>query len=173
MPLEDSFASKNSPLFDLVRAARLSGDAGAEHQALEELLGAYTRLGNRQTGSVDEQNAYIVARRLGSLPDALVDLGVREEDLPMPAARRPSPPPAQPADAEARVAERFAHVGGPGEETVARYVVRFRPEDNKRYKGRLCPWAVIDTTDGLPVGWYYDRDFADLVADDISRLREA
>ncbi|MGV9509402.1 hypothetical protein ACWDQZ_27755 [Streptomyces tendae] len=172
--MSDSFAAKNAPLIDVIRAARDQGDERAAGLALQELLAAYARLGNRQAGTVDEQNAYIVARRLGSLPEALVDLGVREEDLPMPSRGRPSPPPpAAPAATHADVAERFAHIGGRDEDDPppGRFVVQYRPEDNKRYKGKLCPWAIVDRDDGKPVAWYYDQDFAELTADSANSLR--
>ncbi|MGA5127762.1 hypothetical protein ACPCAG_31230 [Streptomyces pseudogriseolus] len=166
-----SFAAKNAALIARVRAAREAGDARAERAALEELLEAYTRLGNREAGTVDEQNTYIVGRRLGALPEVLTELGVTAADLPLASPRRPSPPPAS-SPTHDIVAERFAHIGGPDdEEPPARFVVEHRPQDDKRYKGRLCPWAIVDTTDQLPVGWYYDRDFAELTADAVSRLR--
>ncbi|CAL9326784.1 hypothetical protein [Streptomyces sp. SudanB91_2054] len=168
--MSDSFAAKNAPLIDAIRAARAAGDERSAGLALQELLAAYTRLGNREAGTVDEQNAYIVARRLGSLPEVLVNLGVRGEDLPMPSRGRPSPPPTA---AHAGVAERFAHIGGRSEDDdpPGRFVVRYRPEDNKRYKGKLCPWTIVDREDGKPVAWYYDRDFADLTADSANHLR--
>ncbi|MFF0698413.1 hypothetical protein ACFYU4_37985 [Streptomyces tendae] len=168
--MSDSFAAKNAPLIDAIRAARDEGDVRAAGLALRELLAAYARLANREAGTVDEQNAYIVARRLGSLPETLVELGVREEDLPMPSRGRPSPPPAA---VHADVAERFAHIGGRDENDAppGRFVVHYRPEDNKRYKGRLCPWAIVDRDDGKPVAWYFDQDFADLTADSANSLR--
>ncbi|OVZ99503.1 hypothetical protein B9W64_37550 [Streptomyces sp. CS159] len=173
--MSDSFAAKNAPLIDVIRAARDEGNERAASLALQELLAAYDRLGNREAGTVDEQNAYIVARRLGSLPEVLVELGVREEDLPMPSRSRPSPPPAAaaaPAAVHADVAERFAHIGGRDEDDPpGRFVVHYRPEDNKRYKGRLCPWAIVDRDDGKPVAWYFDQDFADLTADSANNLR--
>ncbi|WP_108934602.1 hypothetical protein [Streptomyces ardesiacus] len=173
--MSDSFAAKNAPLIDVIRAARDEGDERSAGLALQELLAAYDRLGNREAGTVDEQNAYIVARRLGSLPEALVDLGVQEEDLPMPSRGRPAPPPSTttPATVHGDVAERFAHIGGRDEDDSppGRFVVHYRPEDNKRYKGRLCPWAIVDRDDGKPVAWYYDQDFADLTADSANNLR--
>ncbi|MGW2496163.1 hypothetical protein ACWCV2_16895 [Streptomyces pseudogriseolus] len=170
--MPDSFAAKNASLIARVQRAREAGDTRAERTALEELLEAYTRLGNRETGTVDEQNAYIVGRRLGALPEVLTELGVTAADLPITAPRRPTLPPA-PSPTHDSVAERFAHIGGPDDgEPPARFVVEHRPQDNKRYKGRLCPWAIVDTADQLPVGWYYDRDFAELTADAVSRLRQ-
>ncbi|MBZ6253649.1 hypothetical protein KVH27_35455 [Streptomyces olivaceus] len=168
--MSDSFAAKNAPLIDVIRTARDEGDERAAGLALQELLDTYARLGNRAAGTVDEQNTYIVARRLGSLPEVLVELGVREADLPMPSRGRPSPPPAA---GHADVAERFAHIGGRDEDDSppGRFVVQYRPEDNKRYKGRLCPWAIVDRDDGKPVAWYYDQDFADLTADSANNLR--
>lgn len=173
--MSDSFAAKYAPLIDVIRAARERGDERAAGVALQELLAAYTRLGNREAGTVDEQNAYIVARRLGALPEALADLGVREEDLPMPSRARPSPPPAG-AEATSAVhgtiAERFAHIGGPGDEDPPeRFDVVYRPEDNVRLQGRLQPFAVVDTEDGLPVSWYDNRDDAETIAGTASRLR--
>ncbi|MET9776112.1 hypothetical protein ABZ023_17960 [Streptomyces sp. NPDC006367] len=175
--MSDSFAAKNAPLLDAVRAARAAGDERAAGLALQELLAAYTRLGNREAGTCDEQNAYIIARRLGTLPEVLVELGVREGDLPMPPrGGRPSPPtpPAAAAAVHESIAERFARIGGRAEDDAppARFVVRHRPEDNKRFQGRLCPWAIVDLEDGKPVAWYYDRDFAELTADGASSLRK-
>ncbi|MFC9280933.1 hypothetical protein [Streptomyces collinus] len=173
--MPDSFAAKYAPLIDVIKAAREEGDERAGGLARQALLAAYARLGNRLEGTVDEQNAYIVARRLGALPEALVDLGVREEDLPMPSRGRPSPPPAPPASAAAaheNVAERFAHIGGPTDEgPPERFGVVYRPEDNVRLKGRLQPFAVVDTEDGLPVSWYDNRDDAETIAGTASRLR--
>lgn len=170
--MPDSFSTRNASLIARVQAARDAGDARAERAALEELLEAYIRLGNREAGTVDEQNAYIVGRRLGALPEALTELGVTAADLPIASPRRPSPPP-EPSPTHDSVAERFAHIGGPDDdEPPARFVVEHRPQDDKRYKGRLCPWAIVDTTDQLPVGWYHDRDFAELTADAVNRLRQ-
>ncbi|MFE1206356.1 hypothetical protein ACFW5V_32235 [Streptomyces sp. NPDC058762] len=166
--MSDSFAVTAGPLIERIRWARAIGDHRTEHRALEELLTLYVRLGNREVGTLKEQNEYIVARHLGYIPDALQELGVGPADLPEPPGRRPSPPPADPA----RIAEHLAHVGSPGnDEPRDRYVVRYRPEDNKRYKGRLCPWTVVDRDDGKPVAWYFDQDFAEMTAEEASRLR--
>lgn len=167
----DSFAAKNAQLIARVRAAREAGDQGGARAALAELLDAYTRLGNREVGTVDEQNAYIVARRLGALPEVLADLGVTENDLPMTGTRRPSPPP--PPSYES-IAERFAHIGGRDDtHPPERFHVQHRPQDNMRYQGRLLPFAIIDRQDGKPVAWYDNRDWAEMIADTDNRLRTA
>ncbi|MEU5978463.1 hypothetical protein [Streptomyces sp. NPDC047315] len=164
----DSFATKNAPLIDRVQAARAVGDERSARTALDELLAEYVLLGNRQAGTVAEQNAYIVARRLGALPDALTELGVTETDLPMAATRRPAPSPAPP-----HIAERFAHIGRDDEEPLERYHVENRPQDNMRFHGRLQPFAVVDRQDGKPVAWYDNREQAELVAGTVSRLRSS
>ncbi|MFG2986151.1 hypothetical protein ACGFYQ_33705 [Streptomyces sp. NPDC048258] len=170
--MSDSFASTSAHLITQIHAARTAGETRAAGKALDELLAVYTRLGNRQAGTVEQQNTYIIARTLGVLPEALQQLGVRPEDLPMPARRgRPAPPPARSVD-EARIADRFAHAGAP-DEPEARFAVRERPGDNMRHHGKLLPYAVVDTHDGKPVSWYDDRDLAETVADTATRLREA
>ncbi|MER6109267.1 hypothetical protein [Streptomyces hirsutus] len=164
----DSFAAKNAPLVALIKAARAAGDDTSARVALAELILAYTRLGNREAGTIEEQNAYIVARRLGALPTALVELGVSEADLPMGAVRRP---PAASCRHEG-IAEHFLHVRGRDEEEPpGRFAVEHRPQDNMRYQGRLQPFALIDRTDGLPVAWYDNRDRAEMIADAAGRLR--
>ncbi|MFB7403412.1 hypothetical protein ACFCZR_24870 [Streptomyces rubiginosohelvolus] len=173
---EESFAARNATLINQVVRARRAGDEQAAARALEELLAQYTRLGQRLTGTDEEQNAYIVARRLGALPAALTELGVREKDLPPPAARRPTVPPVVDAtedDAEARVVRRFASLRAEDSERPARFRVDYRPQDNMRHHGTPLPYAVVDDQDGLPVGWYPDSDWADLVAGTATRLREA
>jgi type II secretory pathway pseudopilin PulG len=169
---EDSFAAKNGRLIALVRRARQAGDERAAARALEELLDAYRRLGARLAGTPDEQNTYIVARRLGSLPKALVELGVTAEDLPMPPARRYSPPPAAAAAEDPRVLQHFAHLREDGAETDRFHVVH-RPQDNMRYHGRLLPFAVVDREDGMPVAWYDNREWAEHIATVASTLRDA
>ncbi|MFE6639502.1 hypothetical protein ACFVFT_38690 [Streptomyces tendae] len=165
--MSDPLASTVSRLIKQIRWARAIGHEAAARQAIEELLALYVRLGKRELGTVEEQNDYIVARHLGYLPGPLRELGVIPADLPEPPGRRrPPPPPADPA----RIAEHLAHTG-PDDESQDRFVVRHRPEDNKRFKGRLCPWAIIDRDDGKPVAWYYDRDFAEMAAEDASRMR--
>lgn len=176
--MTDSFAGQYMHVIDRIRAARAKGDRPAEQEASAELREAYIRLGNRETGTLEEQNAYIIARSLGCLPDELRDLGITPDELPLSSVRSvPSPPPTQPPSPVARhlddhVAELFAHIGGPDdEEPEPRYTVADRPGDNIRYRGELQRFAVIDTSDGLPVGWYGDRDLAETIADSISRLR--
>ncbi|MFI8206690.1 hypothetical protein [Streptomyces sp. NPDC085937] len=166
--MSDSFTATAAALSEQVRRARGRRDEKRAHRALQELLTLYVQLGNREVGTLQEQNDYIVARHLGQLPEALQDLGVRPDDLPEPPGRRRPAPPA--VDPE-RIASHLAHVGAPDDEPHDRFVVQYRPEDDKRFKGRLCPWAVIDTSDGLPVAWYYDKDFAELTADAVSQLR--
>ncbi|MEE1764446.1 hypothetical protein [Streptomyces sp. SP18BB07] len=168
--MSDSFATTYAPLVEQIRAAREQRDERAERLALEVLLKAYERLGNREFGTVEEQNAYIVARHLGVLPEVLQDLGLSPEDVPMPGRQRRAPP-GQAGKGTALIAERFAHIGPADEQPAARFTVADRPEDNMRYQGRLLPYAVIDTRDGLPIAWYWDRDWAETTADTASRLR--
>ncbi|MFJ4988710.1 hypothetical protein ACIP9H_33540 [Streptomyces sp. NPDC088732] len=167
--MPDMFAATTQQLSQHIRAARDRGDRGAERQALEELRAAYTLLGNRQAGTLEEQNAYIIGRRLGTLPAVLQELGI--DDLPAPDSNRP--PPARDDDTAARMAEHFAHIGGGDDEHEGRFVVGHRPEDNMRDHGKLLAHAVIDSTDGKPVAWYSTRDLAETVAGTANRLREA
>ncbi|MER6616382.1 hypothetical protein [Streptomyces xantholiticus] len=174
--MSDSFAVTSGPLIEQIRAARARGDEDIARQALEELLALYARLGNRELGTVKEQNEYIVPRYLGYLPEVLQELGVKPNDLPEPPGRRRPAPPAPPAAAAAdtvRIAERFAYLGGPeGEEQRKRFDVAYRPQDNVVLKGRLQPFAVIDTEEhGLPVSWYDSRDSAEEIAGTANRMR--
>ncbi|MEV7512108.1 hypothetical protein AB0O57_29545 [Streptomyces sp. NPDC091201] len=172
--MTDSFAEQYMHVIHRIRDARERGDRPAERAAAAELIEAYARLGNRQAGTLEEQNAFIIGRSLGCLPGTLRELGINADELP-PADRRtnPAPPPAPPSNHRLDdVADRFAHIGGPDDdEPEPRYTVADRPHDNMRHHGTLLRFAVIDTTDGLPVAWYSDRDLAETIADSISRLR--
>lgn len=171
--MSDTFAATYAPLVEQIRTARQQGDKHAEDLALDILLQGYVRLGHRELGTVQEQNEYIVARHMGIMPKALQELGVRPEDLPAPpASRRTAPPPPAPDDSTAHIAELFAHVGG-DDIPEDRFTVAYRPEDGMVYQGQPAPFAVVDSHDGLPVGWYPDRDWAESTAGTASRLRSA
>lgn len=177
--MTNSFTSQYMHVYDRIQAARADGDRPTEDKATAELLQVYSSLGNRQAGTVDEQNAYIIARSLGVLPGPLLELGISPDALPLSGTRQAAPPPTAeapraPLPLDGNVADRFAHIGGPDdEEPEPRYTVDDRPQDNMRHHGQLLRYAVIDTSDGLPVSWYSDRDLADTIADSISRLRKA
>ncbi|CAM5234755.1 hypothetical protein [Streptomyces griseomycini] len=168
--MPNSFATLYGPLVGLIYGARARGDEETAQEALAELLEGYARLERCEIGTVDEQNEYIITRNLGALPEVLEDLGVTPDRLPPPAGRRSPTPPA--AVDTARLAEHFARLVGDAR-PEARFTVDERPQDGMRYQGRPAPYAVVDRTDGLPVAWYPDRDWASVVADTASRLRRA
>ncbi|MGY4935825.1 hypothetical protein ACWD7T_32955 [Streptomyces sp. 900116325] len=172
--MSDSFiAAYAHPLAEQIRAARDQGDECAERLVLEQLLNAYARLGNRELGTVDEQNEYIVARHLGALPEAMRELGLTPDDVPMPPGRRrPPPPPQAPAvEDAARIGDRFAHLGPDDDEPEDRFTVDVRTQDGMRYEGRAAPFAIVDTHDGLPVAWYTERHVAESMANTANLLR--
>jgi hypothetical protein len=172
--VSDPFAVLADPLFQQIDQARAAGDECAAAAALEELLALYVRLGRRELGTLPEQTDYIVARHLGFVPEALQRLGVTPADLPEPPGRRrPPPPPSAPAVVDTtEIAERFARIGAAGDGPTERFGVAFRPQDNVVRKGRLQPFAVVDTDeDGLPVAWYDTSEWAEVVADTANRLR--
>ncbi|MFF9901200.1 hypothetical protein [Streptomyces longispororuber] len=179
--MSDSFTTTYAPLVAQIRTAREQRNARAEHLALEVLINAYVRLGRRELGTVHEQNAYIVARHLGHLPEELQSLGVRPQDVPMPPRRRSPSPAPPPADARAgaaaaaaeRVAEHLAHLTAPDDEPAERFTVEERPQDGMLHRGRAAPYAVVDRHDGLPVAWYPDPDWAEYTASMASRLRHS
>ncbi|SEE83630.1 hypothetical protein SAMN05216483_6717 [Streptomyces sp. 2131.1] len=170
--MSDSFAAVAGPLTEQIRTARAGRDERAAAAALEELLALYVRLGNRELGTLQEQNDYIVARHLGYLPQALQDLGVKPDDLPEPPGRR-RPRPTSPTGVDvSRILERLANLGGRDGEPAERFGVEYRPYDNVVLHGRLQPFAVVDTEEhNLPVSWYENRDDAETVAGTASRLR--
>ncbi|MFB8120617.1 hypothetical protein ACFQ6U_13515 [Streptomyces sp. NPDC056465] len=171
--MSDSFAATYAPLVEQIRAARQQGDKHAEELALEVLLQGYVRLGHRELGTVEEQNQYIVSRHMCIMPKTLQELGVTPADLPPPpTGRRPTPPPPATEANTAHLAELFAHIGS-DDIPEDRFTVAYRPEDGMVYKGKPAPFAVVDGHDGLPVGWYTDRDWAETTAGTASRLRSA
>ncbi|MFI7415249.1 hypothetical protein ACIBU0_42115 [Streptomyces sp. NPDC049627] len=170
--MSDSFAAVTGPLIEQIRTARARGDVFTAEAVLEELLALYVRLGNRELGTLQEQNDYIVARHLGYLPQVLQDLDVKPDALPEPPGRR-RPAPTPPAGVDVtRIAERLAHLGGRDEEPAERFGVEYRPQDNVVLDGRLQPFAIVDADEqGLPVSWYRSRGDAELIAGVANRLR--
>ncbi|MFK0159095.1 hypothetical protein ACIQVK_44375 [Streptomyces sp. NPDC090493] len=170
--MSDSFAVTSGPLIEQIRTARARGDGRAAAAALEELLALYVRLGNRELGTVQEQNDYIVARHLGYVPDVLQDLDVKPDALPEPPGRR-RPAPTPPAGVDtSRIIERLAHLGGPDEDPAERFGVEYRPQDNVVLHGRLQPFAIVDTEEHhLPVSWYDNRNDAEEIAGVVNRMR--
>ncbi|MEV8344519.1 hypothetical protein [Streptomyces niveus] len=170
--MSDSFAAESGPLIEQIRTARARGDEPAATIALEQLLTLYVRLGNREVGTLQEQNDYIVARHLGSIPDVLQGLDIKPGDLPEPPGRR-RPTPAPPAGVDvSRIVERFALLGGPDDEPADRFGVEYRPQDNVVLHGRLQPYAVVDAEEKhLPVSWYDSRDDAETIAGVVNRMR--
>ncbi|MFJ4880096.1 hypothetical protein ACIP93_33480 [Streptomyces sp. NPDC088745] len=175
--MSDSFAKTSGLLIEQIRTARARGDEDTARSALGELLARYVQLGRRELGTIEEQNGYIVPRHLGYLPQVLQELGVTPDDLPEPPGRRrpaPPPPAAGPTAADAaRIAEHFAHLGGPdSQEPQERFDVAYRPQDNVVICGRLQPFAVVDTEEHhLPVSWYDSRDAAETIAGVANRMR--
>ncbi|MFD9394969.1 hypothetical protein ACFWBB_30855 [Streptomyces sp. NPDC060000] len=170
--MSDSFAATSGPLIEQIRIARSRGDERTAAAALEELVALYVRLGNRELGTVQEQNDYIVARHLGYVPDILQELDVKPSDLPEPPGRR-RPTPTPPAGVDTSlIAERLAHIGGPDDEPPERFGVEYRPQDNVVLHGRLQPFAVVDTEERrLPVSWYDNRGDAEEIAGVVNRMR--
>ncbi|NML55209.1 hypothetical protein HHL19_35205 [Streptomyces sp. R302] len=166
------FTQESSVLVARIHAARARNDETAAAQALRELLTLYTRLGTRNVGTPEEQNAYIFPRFLGVLPQVLRGLGVRPEDLPEPPGRRR---PAPPAADTARILGRLARLRPEDDDRPAgRYRAAYRPQDNVVVAGRLQPYAIVDTHDrDLPVAWYETLDVAETMADTANRMRSA
>ncbi|MFJ4085000.1 hypothetical protein ACIP2Z_39405 [Streptomyces iakyrus] len=171
--MSDSLAALTGPLIEQIRIARGRRDERAAAAALEELLALYVRLGNRELGTLEEQNDYIVARHLGYLPQVLQDLDVKVDDLPEPPGRR-RPPPTPPAGVDvSSIAARLAHLGGRDDEPPAeRFGVEYRPQDNVVLHGRLQPFAIVDADEhGMPVSWYDSRGDAEEIAGVANRMR--
>lgn len=173
--MSDAFTVMSQPLVERVRAALTQGDDKAAGQALEELLALFTRLGRREIGTLEEQNAYIVPRHLGLLPPVLQSLGVRPEQLPEPAGRRPAATPSPPLEATRITGDFLAHLRGRDrQDSTERFTVAYRPQDNMVLNGVPQPYAVVDTQDNnLPVSWCEYHDWAETMADMANRMRRA
>ncbi|MEU9925050.1 hypothetical protein AB0H51_27845 [Streptomyces griseoluteus] len=154
-------------------AACYDGNKDAAARIAEELRQAHVALGHRETGTREEQNTYLLARASHLPLPELAAIGIDSNDWPPPPA---APAPIQPHNAspatERRISTLFEAAGPLSDRPTppARYRHVHRPEDNKRFKGRALPWAILDTETGLPLAYFAEEEAAEYQADQASDL---
>lgn len=169
----DSIAHWRERAVQRLSAARQNRNSDEMQALTDELRTVHIDLGLRRTGTREEQNTYLLARTTGTPLPELAAVGIDTNAWPPPL---PLPAPAEPQhaspDTEQRITELF-HAAGPlldrnGEEP--RYVVKYRPEDEQRYRGALLPWAIWDTVEKLAIAHHEDRELAEVQADRASHI---
>lgn len=154
-------------------AAQYNGDSETAARLVEELRRAHVLLGRREYGTREEQNTYLLARTTGTPLPELAAVGIDTNTWPA--------PPSSPSTFESQHASRATEdritqiLGAAGplsdrQEPPDRYLVEYRPQDNKRYHGVAQPWAMLDRETGLPVTYFTEKEEAEWQADQASEL---
>ncbi|WP_030372373.1 hypothetical protein [Streptomyces rimosus] len=141
-------------------------------EILAELRDVHVALGERRTGSPEEQREYLLARSTNTPLPELHAAGINTNDWPAP----PHSSPARPGfvstsrDTEQRITSLFESAGPLGDlqPRGPRYEVRYRPQDRQRYKQVPLDWAIWDTETDLPIAYHQDKELAEYQADNAS-----
>ncbi|MGA5411533.1 hypothetical protein ACPCSC_30300 [Streptomyces lavendulocolor] len=157
--------------------ARRAGDPVTEQQTVAELLDMHVALGERRTGTSEEQRTYLLARSTRTPLPELAAVGIDTNEWPQPPHSSPAlaePLPASP-DTEERITSIF-NAAGPLTDWrphVPRYEARYRPQDGQRFQGKPLPWAIWDTREGIAVSYHGDQELAEYQAEQASERVEA
>ncbi|MBV1940795.1 hypothetical protein KUF83_30130 [Streptomyces sp. BV286] len=173
-------AWRSQAIDQLAKARRDHGPGDNNIQDIvAKLRTVHIALGERRTGTSEEQRTYLLARATGTPLPELMAVGLDTNNWPAPPHSSPAlaePQPVSPDTAE-RIAHLFASVGALNDRPKPRYVTEYRPEDGERYRGQPLPWAIWDTAEDIPVAYHSDKDLADYQAgkasDRLSRRRQS
>ncbi|MFB6505585.1 hypothetical protein ACFC07_22160 [Streptomyces sp. NPDC056099] len=173
---EDSVTAWRSRTIDALEAARRDGREDEAQQIVEELEAVHVALGERRTGTREEQTTYLLARRSRTALPELLAAGLDTNEWPPPPSASPvggDPLPASP-DTERRLSGLFEDAGTlphhPRPEP--RYQVRYRPQDRQRYRNHELPWALWDTVEDIPVAYHGDKELCEYQADNATAAIE-
>ncbi|MFJ8301335.1 hypothetical protein ACIQ9R_36290 [Streptomyces sp. NPDC094447] len=172
MPI--SFTEWSSSTIRRLAVARTAGDLAAAEAILVELRTAYTRLGMREVGTDEEQNAYLLARHTQTPVGELQAVGINTNSWTL-YTRQETPEAPLVSETEAspetsrRISDLFAAAGplrAPSEaRATAAYAVEFRPEDDQVHQGTPLPWAIVATDLDIAVAYHGDKELAEYQAE--------
>lgn len=177
MPQAESITAWRQRALVRLAEARRTGATDMAKEVMDELLNVHVALGERRTGTSEEQSTYLLARSTGTpLPELSVE-GIDTNEWPLPPHSSPvvaEPLPASP-DTEERISHLFA-VAGPLADRrprPPRYEARYRPEDRQRYRQHPLPWAIWDTREEYAVAYHGDKDLAEYQAGQATEKSDA
>ncbi|MGR3934127.1 hypothetical protein [Streptomyces sp. BRA346] len=160
--------------------ARRNGNQAKAKEIVAELMDVHVALGERRTGTSEEQRTYLLARSTRTPLPELADVGIDTNEWPLPPHSLPAlakPLPASPATEE-RISSMFAAAGPltgrrpPG----PRWEARYRPQDRQVWRGKPLPWAIWDTELNQAVTYHPDQELAEYQAsqasDTLAKRRE-
>lgn len=173
---ESIAAWRQRALLRLVEAQRTGAPAAAQ-EIVDDLVNVHLALGERRTGTSEEQRTYLLARSTRTPLPELAAVGIDTNDWPPPPRSSPAlaePTPASPGTEE-RIKHFFASAGPLADRRPppARYEVRFLPEDGQRYREHPLPWAIWDTQEGQALAYHGDKDLAEYQAGQASEKAAA
>jgi hypothetical protein len=173
---EESITAWRSRTIGALKSAQRGGREGEAQQITDELEAVHLALGERRTGTREEQQTYLLARRSRTPLPELLAAGLNTNEWPPPPAASPvggDPVPASPAT-ERRLSGLFEDAGVLARQLRAqpRYQARYRPEDGERYRNRELSWALWDTLEEIPLAYHEDRELCEYQADKASAAYE-
>ncbi|MFJ4342671.1 hypothetical protein [Streptomyces sp. NPDC088915] len=175
-----SFTAWSNGRLARLKAARAVGDDTMAAKLGDELREAYLRLGNRSTGTPEEQNGYLLARYTRTPVPELCAVGIDTNAWPMPVRQESSGTLVSEAEASPETSKRITDLftaAGPlrarfARETRSHYSVEHRPEDQQVHQGTPLPWAIVDTATGVAIAYHPDQELAEYQADRASAAYE-
>ncbi|MFF0754437.1 hypothetical protein [Streptomyces sp. NPDC004267] len=152
--------------------ARRAGDAPRVKSIITELEEVHVALGKRLLGTVEEQQAYRLARSTNSPVPELKAVGIDSNLWPLPPGSCGTvvePKPASP-EAQERISGLFAAAGPLADRRPApdRYEARHRPQDGQMHQGKPLPWAIWDVREDVAVAYLPDKELAQYQASQAS-----
>ncbi|MGW7089985.1 hypothetical protein ACWGH2_41750 [Streptomyces sp. NPDC054871] len=173
---EEAITAWRTRTIETLQVAQRQGRKDRVQQLVEELEAVHVALGERRTGTREEQSTYLLARRSRTPLPELLSVGIDTNEWPSPPAATPNAGELLPAspDTERRLSGLFENAGPlPRHPRPApRYEARYRPQDGQRYKNRELPWALWDTALDIPVAYLEDKDLSEYQADNATTAYE-
>ncbi|MFI9052496.1 hypothetical protein [Streptomyces sp. NPDC053427] len=173
---EEAITAWRSRTIEALETARRVGREDQVQQIAEELEAVHVALGERRTGTREEQTTYLLARRSRTPLPELLAAGLNTNEWPLPASASPNggdPLPASP-DTERRLTGLFEDAGTLAHRPrpTPRYEARYRPQDGQRFKNQELPWALWDTQEDIPIAYHGDKDLCEYQADNATTRYE-
>ncbi|WP_404949111.1 hypothetical protein HFP70_35600 [Streptomyces sp. ARC14] len=172
MAEEQGISTWRTSALERLTQHRRAGQQQSADAILAELREVHIALGERRTGTVEEQRTYLLARSTSTPLPELYAAGVNTNAWPVPPRSSPARPDSAPLSpaAEERITNLFESAGPIGDPAPRdnRYQARHRPQDGQVFQQRPLHWAVWDTDLDIAIAYLPVQELAEYQADNAS-----